>query len=216
MARLTQSKGFVKLILPTALVRKIQNFLFILSVSRMRGLDLHLNYVDRYVLEDTIIPYFVAQKEFYKILFIGSDWYTKPYRKYFRKKEYWTIEIDESKKKYGSKRHITDSLLNLNLYFESNYFDLIVYNGVFGYGINTREDTEASFKQCFQCLREGGILVFGWNDIPERRSFPVIEECQSLQKFEPYFFAPLSTSQYLTADDRLRHTFNFYIKPRLK
>lgn len=213
MATFTQTKTLVKGILPNTIVRKIQSLLFILSISRLRGLDLYLNFPDRRILEDVIIPYFVTHNEFYKILFVGSEWYTKPYNKYFKNKEYWTIEIEPFKRKYGSKKHITDSLLNLRNHFESGYFDLIFYTGVFGHGINSREDTEESFDQCFQCLRSEGILLFGWNDLPQTKPFPVLEECQNLQKFKPYFFTPLSTSQYLVANDSLRYVFNFYMKP---
>jgi SAM-dependent methyltransferase len=217
MLLILQAKEFIKTILPTPVVHKIQGFLAKISSSRIQGFSLHLNTPDRYVLEGSIIPYFVNRNEFYKILFVGCDWFTKPYNNYFKDKEYWTIEIDENRKKYGSKRHIVDSLLNLNNHFTNDYFDVIVYNGVFGWGINSREDTETSFQQCFQCLRPGGILVFGWNDIPEAKPFPVIEECQTLQKFEPYFFHPLSTIQYSVPDksdeQKFRHVFNFYMKP---
>ena len=192
--------------------RKIQNIYHKLSISRLRGLDLYRNSPDRLVLEDVIIRYFIAHKEFHKVLFVGCDWYTNPYKKLFKKQEYWTIEIDESKKKYGSKNHIVDGIQNLSKYIERGYFDLIIFNGVFGYGINTREETEESFAQCFQALRSGGILVFGWNDIPEYKPFPVIENCEQLKKFDPYLFAPLSTSEYLTPNTERRHTYNFYIK----
>jgi SAM-dependent methyltransferase len=217
MLPILQVKGFIKTILPKRVVNKIQGFIAKISISRIRGFNLHLDTPDRYVLEDIIIPYFVERNEFHKILFVGCDWYTKPYNNYFKNKEYWTIEIDETRKKHGSKRHIIDSLLNLSNHFTNNYFDVIVYNGVFGWGINSREDTETSFQQCFQCLRPGGILVFGWNDIPEYKPFPVIEECKILQQFEPYFFSPLSTVQYSVPDksdeQKFRHVFNFYMKP---
>ncbi|MBF1990011.1 methyltransferase domain-containing protein [Fischerella thermalis] len=217
MVLIIQVKNFVKTILPKPVVDRIQGFLAKIASSRLRGFNLHLNTPDRYVLEDVIIPYLLERKEFYKILFIGCDWFTKPYNKYFKNKEYWTIEIDENRKKYGSKRHIIDSLLNLSNHFTNDYLDVIVYNGVFGWGINSREDTETSFQQCFQCLRPGGILVFGWNDIPEAKPFPVIEECQTLQQFEPYFFSPLSTVQYSVPDksndQKFGHVFNFYMKP---
>jgi SAM-dependent methyltransferase len=197
-------------------VRKIRNILHKLSVSRIRGFDLYRNSPDRLVLEDIIIPYFNGQQEFHKILFVGCDWYTNPYKKLFKSKEYWTIEIDESKKKYGSNNHIIDGLQNLSKYIKQGYFDLIIYNGVFGYGINTKEDTEESFHQCFQALREGGIVVFGWNDIPEYKPFPVTDNCEHLKKFEPYFFTPLSTSEYLTPHTPRRHIYNFYMKPIAK
>ncbi len=91
--------------------------------------------------------------------------------------------------------------------------DLIIYNGVVGWGTNDQEAIEESLKQCYLALRPEGILVFGWNDVPKRWPFQSLEECKSLQKFEPYYFEPLGTSQYLTPEIPLRHTFNFYKKP---
>jgi SAM-dependent methyltransferase len=204
----------VKKINPLFLARKIKNIAYKLSISRIRGFDLHLNSPDRIVLEDTILPYLVSCSNLQKVLFVGCDWYTQPYKKIFKNKEYWTIEINERNKKYGSKNHIVDRLQNLSNYVKSDYFDLIIYNGVFGFGTNTREDTEESFKQCFQALRKGGVLVFGWNDVPQYKPFPVLEECENLKKFEPYIFPALSTSQYLTPNTEFRHTYNFYTKPK--
>lgn len=212
MEVLTSTKTFVKYLLPFPLVRQIQSFLFLIATHRLRGFDIHLNRPDRRVLEDIIIPHFVNLTEFKKILFIGCDWYTKPYKKYFKNQEYWTIEIDKEKRKYGAKNHINDSIEKLSNYIEANYFDLIFFTGVFGHGLNSKEATEEAINQCFQCLREGGILVFGWNDISELTPFPVLQECQSLKKFDSYFFAPLSSSQYVVADE-LKHTFLFYLKP---
>ena len=213
MLILRQIKEVAKVVFPRPLVSRVQSWLFLLSVGRIKGFSVHLNSPDRCVLEDTIIPDIVNCSEFNKILFVGSDWYTKPYNRYFKNKEYWTIEINPNRKKFGSKRHVVDSLLNLSRHFASSYFDLIVYNGVFGHGINSREATEISFQQCFQCLRPGGMLVFGWNDVDRHKPFPVIEECQSLRQFEPVVFSPLATSQYLVAETSDRHVFNFYQKP---
>lgn len=210
MQLLTQTKTLAKTVLPNDLVVKIQSSLHILSVSR-RGFDLHLNSPDRYVLEDIIIPNLVAQKELYKILFLGCNWYTKPYKKYFRK-EYWTIEIARSKSKFGSKRHIVDTLQNLGKYVEDEYFDLIVCNGVFGWGINNKYDTELAIKQCHICLRKNGILVLGWNDVSTYRPYFAMGKCENLSKFTPYLFPSLATTQYLTQDSPTNHTYSFYIK----
>jgi SAM-dependent methyltransferase len=211
---MTQTKAALT---PSVFVRKvigrIKYFLYQLSVARFRGFDLYLNSPDRLVLEDEIIPYFLSRSEYQKILFVGCDWYTKPYRKLFKNKEYWTIEIEEWRKRYGAKRHIVDNFLNLSSHVESGYFDAIIYNGVFGHGINTRENTEESFNQCFTALREGGILVFGWNNVPQYTPFPVTQECENLKKFDDYFFEPLSTSEYLVPNTEYKHTFHFYKKP---
>ncbi|MBW4634494.1 MAG: class I SAM-dependent methyltransferase [Iphinoe sp. HA4291-MV1] len=202
---------------PSVFARKVVgriSFIFYqLSVGRFRGFDLYLDSPDRLVLEDVIIPYFISRSEYHKILFVGCEWYNKPYRQLFRNQEYWTIEIEEWKKRYASKRHIIDSLLNLDLHIENNYFDIIIYNGVFGHGINSREDVEESFNQCYKALREGGILVFGWNNVPQYTPIPVTTECENLKKFDDYFFEPLSTSEYLVPNTEFKHTYHFYKKP---
>ncbi|WP_017651398.1 hypothetical protein [Fortiea contorta] len=196
----------------TTVIPKIIGFYNVIKLLRFKNYGLRLDSPDRLILENTIIPYFISENKLSRVLFVGCGWYTKSYSSLFKNQEYWTIEIDPNKKIYGSKNHIIDGLQNLGKYIENDFFDLIIYNGVFGWGINSREDTEESFKQCFNCLRQGGILVFGWNDVPEHKPFPVLQECQALKKFAPYFFPPLQTTEYLTPAT-MSHTFNFYIKP---
>ncbi|MCU0535903.1 MAG: class I SAM-dependent methyltransferase [Hydrococcus sp. Prado102] len=167
----------------------------------------------RYILESQVFPYFCDRSEYHKILFVGCAWFTRYYeREYFFYKDYWTIDNNPSRKKYGAKQHIVDTLSNLNRHFGQNYFDAIVCSGVFGWGLNDKEDVETAFAQCFQCLRYDGMFILGWNDIPQRKPFP-LESCESLKQFKPYIFEPLSASQYLTASRR-RLTFNFYVKSR--
>jgi SAM-dependent methyltransferase len=181
-----------------------------IALYTLLGLDMPIDSQDRRILEKIIIPNFVSQNEFNKILFVGCGSYTKHYNNFFKKKEYWTIDINPLKKIYGSKNHIVDSMRNLNLYFSDNYLDLIICNGVFGRGMNDREEVEEAFGNSFNCLRDGGILIIGWNDVPGSKPFP-LETCQSLNQFKPYWFSPLSGSQY-SIDESDNHTFNFYIK----
>lgn len=189
-------------------VRQIQTALRHIPMSF--GVDLYKRTEDRRILEERIFPYFVAHREYSKILFVGCAWYTRGYAAIFKNKEYQTLEIDPREGKYGARHHITDSLENLSLYFEEGELDLIVCNGVFGWGLNEKSSIEKAFPGCFRCLRPGGVFVLGWNDIPERRPF-LLEECQGLKLFQPFVFAPLSTAQYLTATSN-RHTYNFFVK----
>lgn len=180
--------------------------------TKMRlGIDVSLRTSDRHILEEVILPYFAKNPAFHKVLFVGCEWYTKSYEAIFGHKEYWTIEIDPKLKKYGSSHHIVDSLNNLSSHFEHDYFDVIVYNGVFGWGIDTKEDAEVAFDQCFQCLRENGILVFGWNNLPERCPFPP-EDCSNWHRFQPYHFSPLAVSEFIVPDSFQSHTFRFLTK----
>lgn len=75
MLILRQTKEFAKAVLPQPLVSKVQSWLFLLSISRIKGFRVCLKSPDRNVLEDIIIPCIVRCNEFNKILFVGSMWY---------------------------------------------------------------------------------------------------------------------------------------------
>lgn len=186
--------------------------------NTMLGKETPIDNNDRYVLEKIIIPYFVEKEEFTKVLFVGCGSYTKHYEKWFKdKQEYWTIDINPLKKIYGAKNHIVDSSSNLNSYFQDNYLDLIICNGVFGHGLNDKEDVEKAYGGCYQSLRDGGVLIIGWDDLPESKPFD-LETCESINRFKSYVFPPKSTSQISTAqmlnltDPEEKHIYNFYIK----
>jgi SAM-dependent methyltransferase len=177
------------------------------------GWDIPILNHDRYILEQKIIPYFVTNQECKKVLFVGCGSYTKHYKRWFQKKEYWTIDVNPLKKIYGSDNHIVGSLSELNTHFPENYFDLVLCNGVFGWGLNDKEEVEKAFGGCFQRMNQGGVLVIGWDDVPEKKPFP-LETSESLSQFRPYFFPPLSTTQYRNSEDELdKHVYNFYVKP---
>ena len=176
------------------------------------GWDMPIVNHDRYILEQKIIPYFVNSQEFAKVLFVGCGSYTKHYEKWFGEKEYWTIDINPMKKVYGAKNHIVGSMSDLNLHFPENSLDLIICNGVFGWGLNDKKDVEEAFAGCFHSLRKDGVLIIGWDDVPEKKPFP-LDTCESLSQFLPFIFPPLSTTQYVNLEDESdKHKFNFYLK----
>ncbi|MBI3325641.1 MAG: methyltransferase domain-containing protein, partial [Nitrospinae bacterium] len=82
---------------------------------------------------------------------------------------YWTIDYKTIKRKYGSPNHITANITHLEKYFQQNYFDVIIMNGVIGYGLNHSIDIEAAIDACFRTLDRGGIFVLGWNDHKRRK-----------------------------------------------
>jgi SAM-dependent methyltransferase len=174
------------------------------------GLHTSLTTDDRVVLEGTILPWFAEREQFGRILFVGCDWYTKHYEELFVGREYWTLEKDPRRSRYGASRHVVDTLRNLAEHFAPGSLDLVICNGVLGWGLNDREEAELSLEAVHGCLREGGVLVLGWNDIPERRVL-VPDESRSLDRFRPWIFRPLAVSQHLT-HTRNRHTFSFFEK----
>jgi SAM-dependent methyltransferase len=175
------------------------------------GVDVSLPTEDRRLLEQVVLPYFAAAPRFGRVLFVGCDWYTSRYEKLFAGRDYWTLEKDPRRRKHGAARHVTDALVNLPAHFAERHFDLIVVNGVLGWGLDEPEEAERSLAACVETLREGGVLVLGWNDVAEKRPL-VPEEARSLQPLRPWPFPPLGTARHQTATAN-RHTFSFFVRP---
>jgi hypothetical protein len=181
------------------------------EIKRSFGVESWLNTEDRRVLEQIIFPYFLQRGDCKDVLFVGCHWYTKGYNRCFEEsKNYWTIEPHPSRQRYGARQHIRDTLQNLCKHFKPDTLDLILCNGVFGWGLDAKPDVEQAFGASYHCLRKGGVLVFGWDDIDVRRPFHP-DECQSLRQLKPFLLPPLATVKYVT-DTRSRHTYNFYVK----
>ena len=166
---------------------------------------------DREILEKIIMPYFAKNQDYCRVLFVGTAKYTWHYRKIFSEKEYWTIEPRILDAVYGSKKHIIGYLDYIDRYFEENSLDLIICNGVLGYGLNDPDEIESTFNKCYLCLREGGVLVVGWNNRKEF-SFLPLEKYKSLQKFQPFTFTPLGKHTFPILSEN-PHTFSFFSKP---
>jgi len=168
-----------------------------------------LHTCDRAVLERVIFRHYAEAADIRSVLFVGCDWYTRHYpRAYFRSKNYWTLDCDPRARKFGARQHLTAPLQALGEHLPPAYFDLILCNGVYGYGLSSKEQCELAFAACYRGLRGGGHLILGWDDIPERSPVP-LEELRSLALFDKHRFDPLGTWRYLT-DTPYRHTYDFY------
>lgn len=164
---------------------------------------------DRAVLETIIFPYFHYLAGVSSVLFVGCDWYTRHYeRAYFPGKDYWTIDPDPAARKFAGRQHVIAPLEELARHFPPERFDLVICNGVLGYGLDELPQCERAFAQCHSRLRAGGYLVLGWDDVPERSPVP-IQAIRSLQAFQRLEFPPLGTWRY-TSDTPYRHTYDFY------
>ena len=166
---------------------------------------------DRDTLEQVILPAYAARSDIRTVLFVGCAWYTRHYEKMLPGRVYRTIDPDPWKKRFGARRHIVAGLESLGGHVAPGSLDLIICNGVFGWGLDDRADCERAFGACFDALRSAGELVIGWNDVPEHRPLE-LASLQSLARFRPVLFEPLGSTQYL-ANPENRHVFNFYAKP---
>jgi SAM-dependent methyltransferase len=166
---------------------------------------------DRRVLEKMIFAHYRSNPYIKTVLFVGCDWYTAHYRRrYFATHDYWTIDPDPTRRRFGAKQHVVGRLEELGRHFPSDLFNLIICNGVYGWGLNSVADCEAALSQCHSCLTDGGHLLLGWNDVPSRDPAP-LAEVRGLSRFSEYPFPAFGASRYLT-DTPLRHTYWFYQK----
>jgi SAM-dependent methyltransferase len=166
---------------------------------------------DRIVLEQQIFKYYRSRPEIRDILFVGCDADTARYdREYFSGVRFVTLEPDPRHRIYGGSEHVVAPLEDLGDHFPPDSFDLILCNGVFGWGLDAFENCDAAFGQAHLALRPGGQMMLGWNDVPRRAPFP-LETIPSLAKFKKYDFPLFGTWRHLT-DTVYRHTFDFYCK----
>jgi SAM-dependent methyltransferase len=166
---------------------------------------------DRRLLEDRILPACAGRAGLRRVLFVGTAAYAQRYEAFFAGLEYWTIDPSPRRRRWGARRHVVDRLEHIGQHLPPHCLDLIVCNGVLGWGLNRRADAEAAFDACHTVLRDGGELVVGWNDVwPRNRVLPA--SLRALARFEraalPGFDAPV-----LRIDAPHRHVFECYRKP---
>ena len=181
------------------------------------GVPVPLRTEDRRVLECIILPFFADQPDFRCIVFVGCAHYTRSYERLFRKSQkFITIDHSPETKSFGARHHFVAPMGDLDQLLEPASVDLVVCNGVVGWGLNERGDVERSFEAAFTILRPGGVLLVGWNDEPPHNLLPP-GECTVLGRFERYDFEPLQTCEYrvnsLPAGEDNTHVYNFYRKP---
>ena len=166
---------------------------------------------DRVMLDELILPRLAARPEYRRVLFVGCDWYTEHVATLFGGREYWTLEVDPRRARYGSERHIVGRLEDLERHFPSASLDLIICNGVIGWGLNDQREIEASLKACARTLDTSGVLLLGWDDVPEKRPVDV-EALVSTLSFVP-MSPPGLDGPRIETGTYARHTFGFWRRP---
>jgi SAM-dependent methyltransferase len=176
----------------------------------LRGRAVRRDTPDRRLLEDQILPACARRPDIRRVLFVGCAPYTRHYEAAFTHAEYWTID-PHAHRRWGAHRHVEDRLEHLGRHIAAGYFDLIVCNGVLGWGLDRRADAEAAFAACHTALRAGGELVIGWNDVRPRNGIRP-DTLQALARFELSGLPEIGGPRIQVEGPR-RHVFEFYRKP---
>lgn len=167
---------------------------------------------DRRVLEEVIFPALLADERVRRVLFVGCAWYTRDYAERFHDREFWTIDVDERVARYAGERHVIASVTTIGDHFQPESLDVVICNGVIGFGLDTEQDCDRAFDAAYKCLRPGGLLIIGWDDTEGFRPPVSLENLASLRGFQPFVLTPFASWRYPTFGP-LRHTFDFYIRP---
>ncbi|HRB11493.1 MAG TPA: methyltransferase domain-containing protein [Vicinamibacteria bacterium] len=192
-------------------LKKAIEFAYYSTLRAMRGLfGLHtaLKTPDRLVLDGVLLPALAADPEYRRVIFVGCDWYTRHYEGMFAGRDYWTIDMDPSRARYGAKQHLIGPMVDIGIRFDESSVDLIICNGVIGWGLNDPAQVDASLAACARVLRPRGVLLLGWNDIPEKRVVS-LDSIPALKAFRPFAVAGQSVFRTATYN---HHTFSLFEK----
>ncbi|MBM4028550.1 MAG: class I SAM-dependent methyltransferase [Planctomycetes bacterium] len=181
----------------------------IAKVVRRHVAHRRYKYQDRRVLEQIVNPFILSRFAPQRVLEIGREPYEAFYNEFFTGRELWTIDWDAAKAPFGARNHIVDDAANLCRHFREGYFDFMLMNGVFGWGLNEHEAIENAFGAVHAILAPGGVFVLGWNDTPDLVPVP-LDRVQALKRFRLYLFPPLNATSFKCST--CQHIYNFYRK----
>lgn len=163
---------------------------------------------DRRVLNERILPYYATEPGFERILFVGIKKYNRRNRALFARRTYTTIDPDLASARYGGERHITAVLEDLSAHVTPSTFDVIVVNGVIGFGLNDSDAVEKAVAACRRALRAGGHLIISLNEnTPARIDLSLIAAAEGL---EPQVIAPFADVRLVVHTPLRERTHTYY------
>ncbi|MGB3432434.1 class I SAM-dependent methyltransferase [Achromobacter sp.] len=187
------------------LIRRAKKRLFHWSpeLAARCGIDFRLKSPNRSFLEQQIFDYLNLQATRsgtpMTCLFVGMHEYTWHYPRLLNM-DFHSLDMDPEQAVYGpAGKHTIGSATDMSAFYAEASFDVVVVNGVIGWGLNERADFERLLQQCHRVLKPGSLLILGYNDTPERAPFSVDIGWQDL-------FAP--TTPPIPGVTQPRHAMN--------
>ncbi|MFY3138479.1 hypothetical protein ACOTFF_24425 [Achromobacter xylosoxidans] len=174
------------------------------------GIDFRLDTPSRRFLERRIFDYVNRladrQRTPQELLFLGVDKHNWHYPRLLRA-NFHTLDILPRNAVYGrAGMHWTGDALQMAAHYGVETFDVVIANGLLGFGIDGETGLRRLLAQCHAVLKPGGVLVLGYNDLPERTPFPV-EVGPEFEEFVPAIDG-VTASRHMV-DDSFRHVYCF-------
>ena len=119
----------------------------------------------RIFLRETVLPA-IAAGERRRMLFVGTRSYNRPaYDKCSALGiEVWSIDLDPTASVHGAPGgHFVGSIGEVDKFAADISFDVIVFNGVLGWGVNTPADALQALEAIRRVSTSHALLFIGWN-----------------------------------------------------
>ena len=165
-----------------------------------------LKYPGRQFLEGECLPW--VRQHYRRILFVGAAPYTYHYERLFRQNrdQYTTLDNHPSTAVWGGPIHIVAPIQDIASHRPPDFFDCIVFNGVFGFGIDDPDAMREAARAMSDVLRPGGLLIVGWNT-------DLHADPEELGVLPPFFVrtdqTPWGQTRRYPAE---LHVYDFYVK----
>jgi hypothetical protein len=188
----------VRALLPERSIAAIHHYV---AVRALGGLP------ERRYLEESILPT-LARAGFRRILFVGCRRYTRHYGRYFDggSTEYWTADCDAAAAIWGAPgRHLTCDIRAIRAHVPAGFFDVVLLNGVFGFGVNDEPSMNETLAAIHDVLAPGGRLMVGWDKslVPDPAGLSSMGQLFRQKPIEPL---PAHTS----FPENLEHVYDFF------
>jgi len=202
-------------------MRKLRYFLkralFKISprMAERLNIDFRLPAANRRFLEQSVFGYINRMSGeasgAVQVLFVGIDKHNWHYPRLLNA-AFHSLDIEARKAVYGQPgRHWIGSATRMAEHYGENAFDVVVANGLLGFGIDDAPDCERLLANCAAVLKPDGLLVLGYNDLPERAPYPVLPLAQAwFDEFTPPIAGVAGALHRV--DDPFRHVFLFLKK----
>jgi hypothetical protein len=159
----------------------------------------HGNTVDRWILESKIIRNIAFSKDRSRIISVGVSWTSKDYFNFF---DVGTAKVFKTVDPFyvssDRENHFTCRFEQLEL---EEFYDVILLNGVFGYGTDSFQEVETIFQQCVNLLSPTGVVVVGAKAVNGRIQSPNFDiyEIANSFGFQPAKIPGLNVSFFATS-----------------
>lgn len=162
-------------------------------------------------LEYNLLFYLAKEIQPKQILSIGVGPYTTYYPRLFPKAQFKTIDLDPSAAQWASPgNHTIADATKINDLWQRGTFDLVLFNGVYGWGMNSQKQLTETLDCISILLKPNGFLLFGWNKTPA--TDPIDIENNLREIFSDFSIASLNQKKFIQLKIWKMHRYRFFRK----